>query len=138
MYQRVFLDTNVVLDFVLDRDPFTEEAQRIFLLHQEERINIYISALTLANVAHIVKRNGKNPFLVIERLLYWIEVIDLERNHFEKNIRSQFKDFEDGLQFYAASEVSGVDVIVTRDKADFKASDIPVRSPKEFLKQLAL
>lgn len=138
MYHQVFLDTNVVLDFVLDRDPFVKEAQKIFLLHESERIAIHTSALTLANVAYIVRRNGKNPFKVIERLLFWIYLIDLERSHFEKNLRSQFKDFEDGLQFYAASEINGVDAIITRDKADFKYADIPVLTPKEFLKQFEL
>ncbi len=135
MYYHVFLDTNVVLDFVLDRDPFKTESEAIFLLREKEKIAIYVSALSLANIAHLVKGHGRSPVVTTEHLLHWVNVIDLKRNHFERNIRSQFKDFEDGLQYYAALEVNNIDAIVTRDRTGFKTSDIPVLTPKEFLKQ---
>lgn len=135
MYYRVFLDTNVVLDYILDRKPFNIESELIFSLHQEEKIIIHISALTLANIAYLVKDYNADPADVVERFLYWVQVIDLKRSHFERNIRSRFKDFEDGLQFYAASEAGNIDVLITRDRTGFKMSDIPVLSPGEFLKQ---
>ncbi len=135
MFHRIFLDTNILLDVVLNRELFIAEAEKIFLLQDEGRITIYVSALTLANVAHIVKRNGKDPYTIIESILKWVEVVDLELSHFEKTLYSQFKDFEDGLQFFSATEINNVDAIITRDKSDFKPSTIPVYTPQEFLKR---
>jgi predicted nucleic acid-binding protein len=135
MFDRIFLDTNVVLDFVLNRESFIDEAEKIFLLQENEHATLHVSALTLANVAYIVKGNGKNPFEITESLLQWVKVVDLKLSHFEKTVQSQFHDFEDGLQFFAAIEISGIDAIITRDKGDFNLSTIPVYTPKEFLNQ---
>ncbi len=134
MFHRIFLDTNILLDVVLNRELFVADAEKIFLLQDEGHLTIYVSALTLANVSHIVKRNGKDPYKVIGSILKWVEVVDLELNHFEKTLASQFRDFEDGLQFFSASEINSIDAIITRDKSDFKPSTIPVYTPQEFLK----
>ncbi len=134
MFHRIFLDTNILLDVVLNRELFVADTEKIFLLQDEGHLTIYVSALTLANVAHIVKRNGKDPYKVIESIIKWVEVVDLELNHFEKTLYSKFKDFEDGLQFFSASEINNIDAIITRDKSDFKTSTIPVYTPREFLK----
>ncbi|MFM8848791.1 MAG: type II toxin-antitoxin system VapC family toxin [Cytophagales bacterium] len=134
MSKRIWLDANVVLDLVLNREGFVEDASKLFLLHEAGEIEIYLSTLSLANIAYIVKKNGKNPFAVIARLLKWVNVISLSRAHFEKNIDSSFSDFEDGLQYFSSLEVKNVEAIITRNKADFKASKVPVLTPKEFLK----
>lgn len=137
-HRKIFLDTNVVLDLVLDRKGFVEVAQKIFNLHEQEEIAIYISALTLANVAYIVKKNGKDPFHVTSALIKWVNVIPLHTIHFQRNINSSFKDFEDGLQFFAAEEIPGMEAIVTRDAEGFKASTIPVLEANEFIELFKL
>jgi predicted nucleic acid-binding protein len=134
MSKRIWLDTNVVLDVVLDREGFVEEASELFLLHEAAEVEIFISALSLANIAYIVKKNGKNPFHVVAGLLKWINVVSLDRIHLEKNINSSFRDFEDGLQYFSSMDVKNIEAIITRDKTDFKKSKIPVLTPKEFLK----
>lgn len=137
MFQHVFLDTNVILDFVLNREPFVKNTEGIFQLYDDKRIMVYTSALSIANIAYVVKRNGRDPFRVVSSILEWIPIIDLKAIHFQKTVRSKFSDFEDGLQFYAASEIKEIDGIITRDKNGFKSADIPVYTPQEFLKQFA-
>ena len=136
--RRVWLDTNVTLDLILERDPFVEDVATIFSLHEALEIEIYISTLSLANIAYVVKKNGRNPFLVVATLLKWVNIISLDVTHFEKNLATNFKDFEDGLQYFSAMSVKDVKCIITRDKVDFKSSAIPVFTPKEFLKTIAL
>ncbi len=132
--KKIFLDTNVVLDFVLNRIEFVENARTIFLWHEAGRIQIYVSALTLANIAYIVKKNGKDPFVVVSELIKWVEVIPLELLHFQKNATSDFKDFEDGLQYFSALETADIEAIVTRDITDFRTAGIPVITPTDFVK----
>ena len=136
MVKRIFLDTNVVLDLVLNRPEFANEAEQIFNLNNEGEIQLFISALTLADVIYFTNKNGKNPVLVAKTLLEWVQVVDLEVRFFHQTLTSAFKDFEDGLQYFCASSIQGLDGIVTRNKKDFKPSIIPVHTPVEFLESL--
>lgn len=133
MSRRVWLDTNVVLDLILEREGFVEEASELFLLHESSEIEINISVLSLANIAYVVKKKGGNPFRVVAGLLKWISVVSLERIHFENNVSSSFRDFEDGLQYFSAVKVVGIEAIITRNIRDFKSSSIPVLTPAQFL-----
>lgn len=133
---RILLDTNVVLDFVLKREGFVEKAQIIFLWHEQSKIEIHISTLTLANTAYIVKKNDKDPFAVTSVLVKWLKIIPLQLIHFEKNLASNFKDFEDGLQYFSALVAGNIEAIVTRNSKDFSASVISVQSPDEFIKSM--
>ncbi|GHN00181.1 twitching motility protein PilT [Cytophagales bacterium WSM2-2] len=133
MKSSVFLDTNVVLDIVLERPSFLEHAKQILELCDDHKITLFTSALTVVNCAYFSKKFDRNPTMTVDSLLKWFEIIDLKKGHIESSRLSKFKDFEDGLQFFAAKEIRGIDYIVTRDESDFKASSIPVLSPKKFL-----
>lgn len=134
--KKIFLDTNVVLDFVLKREGFVDSARTIFQWHEMGKVQIYVSTLTLANTAYIVKKNGRDPFLVVSELIKWVEVIPLELMHFQSNITSSFKDFEDGLQYFSALETGGIEIIITRNSKDFRPSAISVLTPKDFIKMM--
>lgn len=133
MTLRVFLDSDVLLDVVLERGEFSENALRIIALQDEGRIELYTSALSLANIASFSRKYGKNPFQITAALVKWIRVISLARIHFEQTIKSSFKDFEDGLQYFSSLEVDGLDAIVTRNIKDFKGVSVPVFTPNKFL-----
>jgi predicted nucleic acid-binding protein len=135
MSRRIWLDTNVVLDVIFERDGFVEEASELFLLHEAAEVEIIISTLSLANIAYVVKKRSKDLFLVIAGLLKWITVVNLERAHFEKNVNSAFRDFEDGLQYFSAADVARIEAIITRNTKDFK-SLIPVFTLAQFLKTI--
>ncbi len=132
--RKIFLDTNIVLDFVLARKDFVEPAEKIFLLREQEEIEIFISALTLANVAYVVEKNGRDPFQITRTLMKWVTIIPLTASHFQRVLSSSFNDFEDGLQNFSAEEIQGMEAIVTRDHKGFKQSMIPVLSSSDFMK----
>jgi len=133
MKKSLFLDTNVVLDIVLERPEFLKEAREILLLSDDNNVELFTSALTVAHCAYFAKKFQRNPILTVTSLLKWFGIVDLKKQHFESAILSKFKDFEDGLQFFAANELKAIDFIITRDVNDFKVSSIPVLSPKDFL-----
>ncbi len=137
MKKAVFLDTNVLLDVILERSQFLNDSKKILTLGDEGKVELYASALTIANCAYFARKFGGNPHKCVELLLTWVKVIDLTRNHFEQVLTSSFTDFEDGLQFFSAREIKAIDVILTRNVNHFKSSDIPILTPSEFLQTLS-
>ena len=136
MRPSIFLDTNVVLDIVLERSEFLPEAREILLLRDDEKVDLFTSALTVANSVYFARKFGKNHIETAKLLLRWFNIISLTSDQLENAALSRFKDFEDGLQYFAAREVKGLDYMVTRDASGFKESQIPVVNPKEFLQIL--
>lgn len=130
----LFIDTNVVLDLALPRPEFEESAQALFVMKDEGKIEIYISTLTLADVAYIAHRHGLDVFKVVNRFLNWATIIDLKKSFFSDVLSSGFKDFEDGLQYFSAASITRIDAIITRNTKDFKPSQIPVFTPSAYLK----
>lgn len=134
--ERLFLDTNILLDFVLDRTPFAEYADRILQLKITQKKKIFASALSVANVAYFVRKVGKDPVMVIKDLMEWVQVVSLTEAEFNYAVKSTFKDSEDALQFFSAQQIDA-DVIITRDVKGFVSSSIPVQSPAQFLKSVS-
>lgn len=138
MSKTLFLDTNVLLDFFWERPPFSAEAELLFRLREDNRVDFFVSSLTLANVAYFADKAKKDPFKIISILLEWVQVVELDRSQFIQTLSSRFKDFEDGLQYFSALKARGVDVIITRNKKDFGASQLLIQTPTEFLKSFEL
>lgn len=131
----VFIDTNVIIDLLAKREPFYHESLQIFSLADSKQIQIAVSALSLVNTHYILNdlMKLKNARSIIGKFKVLIEsyplndkIIELALNDFN------FKDFEDGIQYYTALE-SKANLIITRNLKDFKHSKIPVMNPKEFL-----
>jgi predicted nucleic acid-binding protein len=135
MMQRIYLDTNIVLDFMLNRAPFINEVERIFKLKDELLLEFSVSALTLANVAYTLDKLKEVPHPHISKMLNWFTVVDLSIDIIQQTVVSKFNDFEDGLQYFSALKIEA-DVIVTRNKIDFKHAQLPVYTPQEFLNHI--
>jgi len=135
---RLFIDTNVILDLALDRTEFVKDAESLFSLKDQEKIDIYISSLTLSTVAYFADKQKLDSFSVVRKFLNWVNVIDLENIFFKQVLESDFLDFEDGLQYFSAARIIGIQAIITRNEKDFKHSKIPVISPQNFLAQFKL
>lgn len=131
--RKVFLDTNILIDWVTGRKPFVDHAEKIFVYHIEYDFDLYVSALSLANLAYTLDTQKIKPHESILKLLRWVKVVDLTKNIIAEAAESGFKDFEDGLQNYSAKTIVGIDVIITRNKKDFKQSSILIQSPDEFI-----
>ena len=130
----IFLDTNVVLDFVLKRKGFAEEAAIIFDLGERKKLRLLLSSLSMNNIDYIVSKieSKKKSRQIILKLLSLVDVFKVDRLTIEKAALSNFKDFEDAIQNYCAEE-GGVNHIITQNLKDFKESELSIQTPKEFL-----
>jgi predicted nucleic acid-binding protein len=135
---RVLFDTNVLLDALLAREPFVQDAA--FLLEAVEAGNItgFISATTVTDVHYLVGRQTKSPALAIaavNRLLTLMEICTVNRRALEQALDLNMPDFEDAVQI-ACATTSNVEVIATRDLKGFAGSRIPVLLPNDLSRQL--
>ncbi len=133
---KAFIDTDVILDVVFKREPFFPDSQKILSLVERNQISGYTSSLILANCYYIIKsQNNKNlADITISKLRSIFTVLPFTDKEIGKSLNSNFKDFEDGVQYFIASN-HGIDTIITRNISDFQHADITVIRPKEYLLQ---
>jgi predicted nucleic acid-binding protein len=137
MTKRIFIDTNVMLDFLGERKPFYESIAKIATLAEKEKLTLVVSPISFATVNYFLSK-FENSKIAIEKLRKFkiiSEICSLDAQTIEKGLNSSFSDFEDALQYFSATE-SECDLILTRNGKDFKKSLLPVMTPDEFLKSL--
>jgi predicted nucleic acid-binding protein len=134
MKTKLFLDANVVLDLLGERDPFYEAVARIATLADKGEINLVVSALTYSIVFYLLSKFEDKEVVKekIRKFKVIAETSDLTDKILEKGLSSKFSDFEDALQYHCALMMN-CDIVITRNGKDFKGSEIPVLSPDEFL-----
>ena len=134
---KLFLDTNVLLDFLGERDPFYISAAKIATLADERSLQIIVSALSFATISYfLTKYEGLEKAKVkLRKFKIICEICELDELIIEKGLNSDFPDFEDSLQYYSALR-SDCDIIITRNGKDFKKSELPVMTPDEFLNSI--
>lgn len=130
---KIFLDTNILLDFVTEREG-VEEACEILQIGEEGKVSLSTSYLTMANTAYVARRGRSREELyeVLAGLTEMIQVLAMDDMQLKQAIAHPVSDFEDMLQYVCAITHS-CDAIITRNKKDFSFSQIPVYSPEEFL-----
>ncbi|MFN7659792.1 MAG: type II toxin-antitoxin system VapC family toxin [Dolichospermum sp.] len=130
--RRVFLDANVVLDFLLEREPFVEDAVKLFAKIDAGEIIGFIAATTITNIYYIIRKAAgvKVAQDAISQILTDLHICTVDKNILETAVALNFQDFEDAVQYSCAMK-SMVDVIVTRDVSGFLGSEIPVILPGE-------
>jgi len=131
--KHLFLDTNVIIDFLADRKPFSDKAAMIFDQAVAGKLKIYISAVSYNNIYYILRQSFSNSETIklLNQLNEMTEVADVTKAIIKQALRSDFKDFEDAIQYHCAMSLSKLDLIVTRDTKDFKKSSLPVMNPQE-------
>ena len=131
--KHVFIDTNVVIDFLTNRQPFTLEAAQLFDMAVKEKIKLYISALSYGNIHYVVKKSfGNNMALsLLNELAEMTEIVDVTKSIIRQSLKTDFKDYEDAIQYYCALSVADISLIVTRDRKDFKKSTLAILTPAE-------
>ena len=132
---KIFLDTDVALDHLADRQPFAEFAHRLFALAETGDLTICVSSLSFSNLYYILQKlkGHADALALLGKLKLLVRVSAVSEPEIQSALASSFKDFEDAIQHFAAKAEGGVSVIVTRNKEDYSASEIPVLSPDEFL-----
>jgi predicted nucleic acid-binding protein len=135
---RALLDTNVVLDFLLDRPPFAEAAAAIWEALVQKRFEGYVAAITPINLFYIARKlkGTEMARASVAGLIRDCQICPLDRTTLQTALALPLKDYEDAAQL-ASALASGLDIIVTRDPADFAGASLAVLSPVEFLAKIA-
>jgi len=131
---RIFLDTNIIVDLISDRKPFSKYAIEIFQKAEEGKLELFTSSHSMATTHYLLKKYMEEKELreVLYNLLDYITVIVVDVNILKKGLLSKHKDFEDSIQIFCASSKENIGSIVTRNVKDFKGSEIKVLTPDEF------
>src|SRR5438552_1625552 len=132
---KIFLDTDIALDHLADRQPFAEYAHRLFALAETGELTICASSLSFSNLYYILRKlKGHDDALsLLRKLKLLARVSAVADPEIQSALASSFNDFEDAIQHFAAKAEGGVTAIVTRNKGDYATSEIPVLSADEFL-----
>jgi predicted nucleic acid-binding protein len=135
MKEKIFVDTDVVLDLLAKREPFYKYAARLFTSADEQKLKIYVSSLCFGNLNYILskQKSVSEARKILSRFKVLVNVLSVDDKIIELALNSDFVDFEDAIQYYCAIE-SGINIVVTRNLKDFKHATIPVLTAEDFVK----
>ena len=132
----LFLDTDVILDLLTGRLPFSEQSADIFMLAQKGKVIAYTSALTYSNAYYILYKSASHKKIIAQfiKLESIVKTLSMPPGIVNSAIYSEFTDFEDALQNYSAESHPLISIIITRNTRDFKHSRLAVMNPETYLK----
>jgi predicted nucleic acid-binding protein len=136
---KIFVDTNILLDLVARRAPFYEESALLFSLADNKKVEIAVSALSIANLHYVLSRelNNKQAKTIIRKLKILIQVLPINDKIIGLALNDDsFTDFEDALQYFSAIE-GYQSFIITRNLKDFKKAKLPVLTAKQFIETIS-
>ena len=131
----LLIDSNVVLDVILNREPFFEASEKVLRLGVNPQINTYISAASVTDIFYISYRTLRDNELVynwLSRIFNFTKLIAVNSENIYNAVNLRWKDFEDAVQ-YSIAKFNGMDAIITRNMKGFKDADVKIFSPEEFL-----
>ncbi len=134
MNDKIFIDTDVILDLVFERKPFFYDAQKIVDLVEKKLVIGYTSSLIIANCYYIISGNKSKTIAAkaISKLRTLLEILPFTDKEIGESLNANMKDFEDGVQYFIAIN-HGLKTIITRNIGDYKNVDINVLLPGDYL-----
>ena len=131
---KILLDTNIVLDILLAREPFVDEAREIFLLIENHQVEGFVCATTMTTIHYLIGRqkDKTSADALVLNLFKLFEVALVDKQILQDASLNNGIDYEDSV-IYTSAKYAQIDMIVTRDKRGFKNSEISILKPKEFL-----
>jgi predicted nucleic acid-binding protein len=135
MTKKLFIDSDIILDLLAERPLFYDDAAKIFSWAYKKKIELYTTAVVLANVFYILRKvNGHDKSKEqIKDLRLLVRILPIDENIVDIALISKFSDFEDGLQYYTAEE-HNLFGIITRNLKDYKIKNIVIQTSKEFVR----
>ena len=133
--ERVFVDTDIILDVLSKREPFYEFAAHLFSKADKRELEIGVSSLSFSNLNYLLsKRFGETETRkILLRFKALVKVMTVDDKIIELALGSDFKDFEDAIQYYCAIE-NGFRTLLTRNLKDYKKANIPIMTAESFVK----
>ncbi|MGL5834959.1 MAG: type II toxin-antitoxin system VapC family toxin [Waterburya sp.] len=134
---KVLLDTNVILDFALERHPWFADSEQIIYFAEQKQILGYVSASTISDIYYII-RKSKSKELALEFLLnlsVFCQIAVVDSSVISMALNANFKDFEDAIQ-YSTAMINSLDIIVTRNPQDFPVGIPRILTPNQLIEEV--
>ena len=134
----ILIDTNVVLDFILHRQPFYSAAENIIETANLKIISAYVSASSVTDVYYLVRRELRDRNLALQLLKNFLKIVKVaavSEKEIESALNLSWRDFEDAVQ-YSVAKSNEMDYIITRNIEDFSGSEVSVVTPEDFCRIL--
>ncbi len=133
---KIFIDSDVVIDFFTDRKPHANDASELFELNEKGEIVMYLSAVSINNIYYIVRKflGHRKTIEVLDMLTDMTQIVGTTKQEILQALKNDFNDFEDSIQYSSALTIEDLDAIVTRNIKDYRNSTIAVMTPLNFLK----
>ena len=133
---RLFIDTNIVIDLLENREPFCHDAVRLFTMAYNKKVQLIVSPMTFSTASFLLRKHGSEGVRnLLSNFRQLARVAPVNERIVDDSLASQFKDFEDAMQYYTALKANA-NVIITRNGQDFVNSQIPVMTASEYLASL--
>jgi predicted nucleic acid-binding protein len=134
----IFIDTDVIIDFLIDKEPHSREAAIIFTLIEQKKLKGYVSSLTFSNLYYILRKIESHIKVIakLDSISRLLTILKVDQQIIKFAIASGFPDFEDSIQYNCALDYKKIDVLITRNIKDYKGSQIPVMTPAVYLKMV--
>jgi len=131
---KVFIDSDIILDLIQQREPFYAEAVALFTLIEKNEVKGFVSPLIFSNLFYILRKieSNKVALLALTRLKAVVSVVSVDERIIELALSSGFKDFEDAVQYYSALAAK-LGYIITRNKKDYIESGMMICTAREYL-----
>jgi predicted nucleic acid-binding protein len=132
----LFIDTDIIIDFLIDRKPYSREAAIIFTLIDQKKLKGYASSLTFSNLFYVLRKIEpyKKVISKLNSISKILTILKVDNQNIRDAIDSGFPDFEDSIQYFCAMDCKKIEVIITRNTKDYKNSSLPIMTPGDFLK----
>ncbi len=134
---KVLIDTNIIVDVALDRDPFFTQSEQIVHLAELRQIEGYISASTFSDLYYVIRKTkGKDWTLqFLQRMATICQIATVDQAVVSMALATNFRDFEDAIQ-YSTAVMSQLDAIVTRNPQDFAEAALPIMTPDILIQEI--
>ena len=135
--KKLYLDSDVLLDLLLDREPFSEDIASLIEKSIETDVQLFTSAISITNINYIIGRieNKNKADRQTQKVLKIVGIENLGQTVIDKAAKSKFKDFEDSVQNFCAVE-SKHSILITRNTKDYKESKLSILTPREYLAKI--
>ena len=135
MKKSAFIDSDIILDLLAQRKLFYDNSAKIFTLAYEKKIELFTSAVVLANVFYILRkiRGNEETKRLLKNLRLLVHLLPINESIVDMALNSKFNDFEDALQYFTAKE-NNILVLITRNIKDYKVKDIMIQTSEEYIK----
>jgi predicted nucleic acid-binding protein len=130
----IFLDINIILDIFLKREPFYSASAQVFSLVENKQLEGYLSALSYPTLFYLLRKEkgGDETLKILKKVRIVLKTAPVIEKIIDSALSSNFRDFEDAIQYYAAAEVKS-EYLITRNKKDYPAKLLKIVTAEEFL-----